>query len=889
MTMPPFNFAWVDGDQTTFNPDTMAVVDEDIFSFHIQHDEGQTPTLDLTIVNPRVGLLSATRKQWGWLSYNALSGVMPLFFGVLVGVPSDLFAELITIKFLARSQTYITDKQAAAETLRTFPNYDPIWLSVEKRDDPDAILEGWSSLYHIDRVTLETTASDILVGEDGTLVFEENDAFYKSVKLEIGEAPLANIQVQATTHWTQRSIGYVSGPPVNLQSYTGGSWLSDWPKPGASLGGGWTVESSFVTDVYKVDQTPMAGMKMSITVNDPEAQDCSINHTSNESTFPALLYPQYETVNLFAGVSPNTSDPFEDNTPSVPPQNLNANSNLTAAMTESFTIGFCDPPTTNQGPALHVTGVTIPLWTINAEWALRYEARRQYSEFLVMDVTANTQSVLTSPSVEQNTETMKISSADVGEPLLVYDAWTDFAGESVSLAQIIFPNDQTLPGGLSYQICVQAGTAGTDEPNFSYVPGTLTNDGSVVWASLGESPLTNQPEWSSATGVALGEIIGYAPVAFNQETGQMEETGQFAFYMCTTSGVTNAVLVEINYIPPITESDEPTPAPQQFFYIAGPAFNAAPGAQITDGSVTWTSLGTTPAYMAIPIGGNSINVTANNFFPTPRGQTAIEYLIMKARARLRKRARAVKVSWTAPFDSVVAATCRMNATLYDPRLPGGAATGKIISYELSSEGGKMLGHLQIGVAVGYGGHVGSWEGTPVYAQAGYVQPGYQQYEGEQIAITESDGIADINYTPPLFAPYDDGLTFPLKALPTLGGGGLTSSAAEQLEVLVPALRAQATLENLSDDIPAISQATGLPPAQVAAQYYTSATASAWMAEQANLYWTARALPYVMEANPVSYELQIQPVTNGPFQAAYSVTCSPLEIPQGINLEAVSSP
>ena len=31
-----------------------------------------------------------------------------------------------------------------------------------KRDDPDNILEGWSALYHVDRVSLKVSASDIL-------------------------------------------------------------------------------------------------------------------------------------------------------------------------------------------------------------------------------------------------------------------------------------------------------------------------------------------------------------------------------------------------------------------------------------------------------------------------------------------------------------------------------------------------------------------------------------------------------------------------------------------------------------------------------------------------------------------------------------------------------
>jgi hypothetical protein len=45
----------------------------------------------------------------------------------------------------------------------------------------------------------------------------------------------------------------------------------------------------------------------------------------------------------------------------------------------------------------------------------------------------------------------------------------------------------------------------------------------------------------------------------------------------------------------------------------------------------------------------------------------------------------------------------------------------------------------------------------------------------------------------------------------------------------------------------------------------------------------------MEANPVSAEILIKPVTNGPFDAAYTVTVGLLEIPLGIDLEAPSSP
>lgn len=857
--LTPFFFAMVDSDQTTFDASMMNVVDAQIFNFHLQHDEGQIPWLEITIQNPYVGLLSASRKTWAWFSYQPPDGssIIPLFFGELVGIPSNLFDEIITVKYIARSMEYIQLKQAAAETLKQFPNYDPIFLTVDKRDDPDAILEGWSALYHVDRTTLAVTASAILVGEDGTIVFEEGDAYYDGVSLELGEAPLNNVQVQMDVHWTQRCIGYLNGPDVNVVTYTGDTFMGDWPKPGQGLGGGWTVESSFVNDVYMVNLTPMANYSFTWTLggkggSDFNVGDCSTASSSSSASWPALL-------------SPNA---------------------LSFTMTESGNSGICDPfgdppdqPPVNVGASWHVTGMVVPQWTLNCSWTLRYEARRTYTEQVFIDIQANTQAVLTSPTVEQDTETIKISGADVGQPIVVYKAWTDFAGKSVELATLCFPNDPITPGGMSYQVCVQAGVAGTVEPIFSDVPGVTTDDNYVVWASLGESPLENIPEFEFAMNCSPGIYI-YQQKVFDPNQGALVETGNASYYLVTEQTQVTSTYTQVTYVPPVTDSDQATPAPitiniEQFDPPSNTVF-----------------LGNNPPpYLGIPIGGSPDFVTANNYFPSDRGVQSLGYGICRARARMHMRARCIKLAWDCPFEYVTGLSCRMNATLHDPRLPGGIATGKIISYTMSCDGqsGQLKGHVEIGVAAGFGGTSIVTPGDPEYVETGYIETVsnyqygdmYQDWTNPIIQLFPTDD-NDISFTPPEYAPFDDGLIFPLTSLPS-DGGIFSGDAATQAEVITKA----APISSLLAEEPNLFNFP-TPSSDNASVSGTITPAAAWWLVAQQIYYTTQTVPYVMEANPVSWTITIDPVVNGPFNGAYTVTTSTLEIPMGIDLTASGS-
>lgn len=857
MTLP-FTFYWADETETTFDPNTMNVFAENVFSFAIKHDEGQIPTLDIIIKNPRVGLLAPDRKVWAWLAWqseaddpNYHGALVPLFFGVLVGIPTSLFQEKITLQFTSRSPQYIRNKQAVAETMRVMPYWDPVFIDTGKRDDPDTILEGWSALWHVDRLSLDITASDILEGEDGTVTYDEEHAFYDSVTLQLGQPPLANIRVEATVGWTQRTAGYFTVPTVSLASYTGDTLLSDWPKPGAGIGGGYRCESSFVTDSYLIGQTPQTTYNYSWTNSDPNPGQCSNASVAISSSGPALL-------------SPN------------PLQNV---------LTSYFKTGVCFPtsdPPTNTPMESTGSGVIIPLWYVSMSMTMRYDASRQFSEVLSFDMLADVQGILAAPTVDQNTELLTISGNDVGQPLVIVDAWTDFANSAVPIAQVIFPNNPTTPGGLAYQICIIPGIAGPVEPVFSDLPGVLTDDGTVKWAGLGTQGVSQAVAWSPGAPVPFGQIMLFTDDVFNPNLGSFEtRPTSGSYYICTGTGTTNGEYTVFSYVPPVTSNTEATPAVRHISFIQRPNYSEAVGATITDGTVRWTVLGSMPEVLSIPIGGTPNNVTARMYFPTARGIISTQYLISKARARLRFRSRAVKIGWQSRFSDVVGLSCRKNATLYDPRMPGGAATGKVTSYTLSASGdGKLIGSVEIGCAIGFGGSIEVITGDPEYASPGYAQLGYQRYDGAMAAHGSNETTFS---APAIGAGFDDGLTFPLRWDDVSDGGRQSGTLAEQTAAILASFKAAVRLQFLNSAGGAVAtggnaSTSGVPPD------------IAWKITREQLALQSQNTPYVMAANPVSWSCLLKPCAgNGPFGGSYAITVSPLIVPQGINLEALSSP
>jgi hypothetical protein len=151
---------------------------------------------------------------------------------------------------------------------------------------------------------------------------------------------------------------------------------------------------------------------------------------------------------------------------------------------------------------------------------------------------------------------------------------------------------------------------------------------------------------------------------------------------------------------------------------------------------------------AMPIGDPGRSA----FFPTDRGLQAVQYPLLVARAHLMQSARAAKINFDCSFERAVELSCRMNALLHDPRLPGGQVTGKITEYHLKVDGdnGQLSGQVQIETTIGLGLPITVRAGTPTYVDEGYIAGGYQFYSAADIALPNGD--AAIEMPPTYFDP-----------------------------------------------------------------------------------------------------------------------------------------
>lgn len=263
--MPTVYFAW-ESEAIEFDPEVHARNDESVFSLEISQDEGDFAQATVVIVNPRVGLLGPSRPRWAMISYeDEAGGITPLFLGRIVGIPTDIAADLVQIEFIARSADYADQKAAAADELRVLPYYDPLF-DESGGTDADFVLEGYAALWCVDRVTHEWYASHITSGEAGLISYTGDHIIEGSVKTSLGSQPSLRVDVTMQLKWLAKGSGTVditrdvcsAFEPQTIGVYNTGRtthqvpllWgegmIEAWPEQGDDIGGGWSVGQSAI-------------------------------------------------------------------------------------------------------------------------------------------------------------------------------------------------------------------------------------------------------------------------------------------------------------------------------------------------------------------------------------------------------------------------------------------------------------------------------------------------------------------------------------------------------------------------------------------------------------------------------------------------------------------
>lgn len=395
-----FNFAWVAANETTFGPEHQRE-DESVFSFSIDHREGECASLSIELVYPQAALLSAGRYIYAWLSRDST----PLFFGRLVGVPSGkIGASTITLNFIARPADYFVQRRALAESLAVLPIYDRVFIDPDLRidtegtgagtGDVDTVLEAMSARWHVSRgedgLPLTVTASDILEAEDGTVEFNEDEIEFDTISSGINGAPLSSVKVIGSVNWSQTidpdSPGIDLGTKY-IQTYTGSSLVSGWPKQGQSLGGGWAVKASEARDMWNTGDAQVFSKQFSWQNNEKthaEGDTMSINYNENSPVLNGTAIQQFLTIYTQAGM-----------------------------IWDGINIPLI----------IRYTKIYIPLWLVKTSLSITFDVGAKRKEQISFTLYADVQPVLTSPGESESTaggadqETVSIEGADVGIPI----------------------------------------------------------------------------------------------------------------------------------------------------------------------------------------------------------------------------------------------------------------------------------------------------------------------------------------------------------------------------------------------------------------------------------------------------------------------------------------
>lgn len=382
-TIGTLNFAWADKTETTFGPEHH-VKNLIITNFTLDHAENSFAAVKVDVKNPRAGgLLAPARKRYAWISEETSPGVFePLFFGRLKGWPDDLSGEVITLALDGKPADFKAQQAALAETLMTLPEVDPVMIDADKLFDPDTVLIARSANWHADRVTGVVTISDWIVGEDGLETFASNEVTYVSVKPSRGAAPLKSIDVNATVRWKRTNNSTIDMGTKEFTGYACDGIVSDWWKPGGTIGGSYTVATSNVEDLFSIADAPTATFGFEYHNQQKTHENGDTLSESYHVTQPVLIGPFLKCV-LVDNVVVGLNDQFAD-----PPINIAA--------------------------SRQTNDVSIPLWKIRCSMTLNVGADIDYVERLTFTLPLHLQELDTDSEDAVTTDTIAIDGNDVG-------------------------------------------------------------------------------------------------------------------------------------------------------------------------------------------------------------------------------------------------------------------------------------------------------------------------------------------------------------------------------------------------------------------------------------------------------------------------------------------
>lgn len=383
----PVYFAWVDADETSFGPEHIRY-DDYIFTLNIHLAEGQLPTATATMKNPGA-LLATGRKRWVWIAFLIDGVVVPKFFGSVVAIPSGINQRIVEVHFIAKPLDYLARKQAAAEPLKAPPYYSRIFIDDAHADDPDTILEALPADWHHDPVSHEVMVSDKLVGEDGVIEFTSEQVIYGSLDWSIGDPPPRAVNVVATVTWKQIATGVFAGPGASVTGPIANAVLNAWPKPGAQIGDGYTVETSFATDTANVDNQQTTSFSWSY-------QNKEKTHINGD-----VMSANWSLTTLMGAFGPLIG--FGHGVTGL----------LNFQQSVQRTAG---DPETGQATSLQEqwSGTYVASYSGNCAMSLRYNASRDRTEHLKFTLSVVMQPIVNDDGGTDDIETLTLSGGDVG-------------------------------------------------------------------------------------------------------------------------------------------------------------------------------------------------------------------------------------------------------------------------------------------------------------------------------------------------------------------------------------------------------------------------------------------------------------------------------------------